>query len=77
MMSRGVVMGIIIGGLVALFTMPKQVKQAGDSMTVITHRAKEKIQDVTFTDPIEESLAVGKAAARRRREELGLDSNTP
>lgn len=71
----GAVVGLIVGGIVALFRVPRsgaatrsQISQAGQEL-------REQIEEaITPADPVAESMAEGKAAARRRRAELGLDN---
>lgn len=77
--ARGVLWGFFVGALVTLFTAPKSRKPEADipqqtnHITQAADRLRERVENVRPKDPIEESLAAGKAAARRRREELGLD----
>jgi gas vesicle protein len=68
----GMILGGVLGGIVTLLFAPMRGVDARDSIVAITQQAKERIESVGPTDPVEESLAVGKAAARRRREQLGL-----
>jgi gas vesicle protein len=69
----GFIVGLLIGGLFALFRAPKrgairqQLTETGESL-------RQKIEAAVPADPIAESLAEGKAAARRRRAELGLQT---
>jgi gas vesicle protein len=72
MLAFGVVLGMVVGGILTLFTAPRRTKDVGQAMTTLTERARVKIETAAPSDPIEESFAVGRAAARRRREELGL-----
>ncbi len=58
-LTIGVVLGLLIGAMVALFNAPKRGR---DTRTQIT----EAVNAMTV-DPIEESLEEGRAAARRRR----------
>jgi gas vesicle protein len=67
----GFALGMIVGGIFALFKAPKsgeirgQIAETGENL-------RNKIQSAVPADPIAESLAEGKAAARRRQAELGL-----
>ena len=68
----GFVIGLIIGGVAALFRTPRsgndvrhQLLESGDSL-------RGKLESVIVSDPLAESMAEGKAAARRRRIELGF-----
>mgnify|MGYP001133755182 CR=1 FL=1 len=60
-------LGLLVGALVALFKAPRiQLRDGADGEKGIISRMKP-------ADPITESIAEGKEAARRRRAELGLD----
>jgi hypothetical protein len=67
------IIGLLIGGIFALFRAPKkgvirqQLTETGDNL-------RQRIEAAVPSDPIAESLAEGKAAARRRRAELGLQT---
>jgi len=68
----GFIIGLIVGGIVALFRTPhsgtdvrQQLTESGDSL-------RGKLESVIVSDPVAESMAEGKAAARRRRLELGF-----
>lgn len=68
----GFIVGLIIGGLAALFRTPRsgddvrhQIVESGDNL-------RGKLESVIANDPLAESMAEGKAAARRRRLELGF-----
>ncbi len=68
----GFVVGLIAGGLAALFRTPRsgndvrqQLAESGDSI-------RGKLESVIVNDPLAESMAEGKAAARARRLELGF-----
>jgi hypothetical protein len=69
----GFVIGLLVGGIGALFKAPRgstaALKQFGDA----GHAIRNKLEAIVPVDPIAESMAEGKAAARRRRLELGLD----
>lgn len=71
MLAFGVVLGMFVGGVVALLTAPRRKGSARHALATLTERAKGRIETAVPADPVEESLAVGRAAARRRREELG------
>lgn len=72
-LTWGAVIGLLLGGLITLLTAPKPkhfnptgaISQVGENL-------RGQIESARPKDPLEESLAAGKAAARRRREELGL-----
>lgn len=71
----GFVFGLLAGGLIALFRAPgrnlrQQITGAGEGI-------RGKLESIVPADPVAESLAEGKAAARRRQIELGLiDENS-
>ena len=70
----GLLMGMVAGGLTALFLTPRSGAETRRQITTTSQELREQIDEtITPTDPLEESLAEGKAAARRRREALGLD----
>lgn len=70
----GLLMGMVAGGLTALFLSPRSGAETRRQITTTSQELREQIEEtITPTDPLEESLAEGKAAARRRREALGLD----
>lgn len=64
----GFILGVVVGGVTALFRGPRlNLKREN-----LTH-AKDYIRDaLTPVDPISQSIAEGKEAARRRRSDLGL-----
>jgi gas vesicle protein len=69
----GFIVGLLIGSIFALFRAPKkgvirqQLTETGDNL-------RQRIEAAVPSDPIAESLAEGKAAARRRRAELGIQT---
>lgn len=74
----GFLIGLVLGGSVALFKGPRI--RRGD-VDAVQQRLREAQQDVrnrlenmTLADPISENIAEGKEAAQRRRAELGLNS---
>lgn len=75
----GLVLGLIAGGLVALFKVPMSGKmfrrQLTKSVNTTGQNLRSTLESVVPSDPIGESLAQGKAAARRRRAELGLTAD--
>lgn len=74
MLFWGFVMGTLLGGVFALFRTPQigflRRPQLGETNQTLRERIESTLKP---TDPIAESIAEGKAAARRRRVELGLD----
>lgn len=75
MLIFGMVLGFLIGGGVTLFTAPKSGRvfrrQFASSVTETGQNLRESIEAVVPTDPVAESMAAGKAAARRRLAEMG------
>lgn len=75
MMVFGILLGIVFGGLVTLFNAPKTGRafrrQFTSSVGEAGQNIRSGIEAVIPTDPVAESMAEGKAAARRRMEELG------
>lgn len=65
----GLLLGMIIGGAVAMFRAPRSGQETRQQLAESGQALREKLTPV---DPVTESLAEGKAAARRRRAELGL-----
>ncbi|MBI1277094.1 MAG: hypothetical protein GC179_03105 [Anaerolineaceae bacterium] len=69
----GFIIGLIVGGIAALFRTPRsgtdlrqQLAESGDSL-------RGKLESVIVSDQVAESMAEGKAAARARRLELGFN----
>lgn len=69
----GFVIGLLLGGIGALFKAPKNLSISRKQLTETGQTLRSKLESVAPTDPIAESIAEGKAAARRRRSQLGLD----
>ncbi|MEM6284980.1 MAG: YtxH domain-containing protein [Chloroflexota bacterium] len=69
MMVWGVLVGAVVGGLVTLFTAPRNGKENREQITQAAGHAVRQIETAVPapTDPVKDSLAEGKAAARRRR----------
>ena len=69
----GFIVGLLVGGIFALFRAPKRgvIRQ---QLTETGETLRHKIEAAVPADPIAESLAEGKAAARRRRAELGIQT---
>jgi gas vesicle protein len=71
----GTLLGLIVGGIFALFRVPRSGAATRRQISDVSQELREQIEEaITPVDPIAESLAEGKAAARRRRAELGLDN---
>lgn len=80
LLARGFVYGLVIGGVVALFTLPKSGQRLrrdlSQSVNTTGQQLRATIDAAIPPDPVEESIAEGKAAARRRRAELGIETPT-
>ncbi len=69
----GFVIGLLVGGIGALFKAPKHIQISRSQLEETGQILRSKLESVVPSDPIAESIAEGKAAARRRRAQLGLD----
>lgn len=69
----GFFFGILAGGIATLFLAPQSGRSAREKLTSAGQTVRGKIETAITSDPVKESIAQGKAAARRRRSELGLD----
>jgi gas vesicle protein len=69
----GFVIGLLVGGIGALFKAPKHGMFSRSQLEEAGHNLRSKLESVVPTDPIAESIAEGKAAARHRRAQLGLE----
>jgi gas vesicle protein len=67
----GFTFGLIFGAIVGLFKAPKR-GAIRDQLVETGENLRHKIESAVPADPIAESLAEGKAAARRRQVELRL-----
>ncbi|NWF68592.1 MAG: YtxH domain-containing protein [Chloroflexi bacterium] len=65
----GFLLGLLAGALVALFASPQSGKTMRQHLSSVGQSVRGKLE----ADPLADSIAAGKAAARRRREELGLN----
>ncbi|MBI5669721.1 MAG: YtxH domain-containing protein [Chloroflexi bacterium] len=72
MFIAGFLVGLIGGGIAALFKVPQSGQQTRQQISATGDNIINKIESVVPSDPIAEGLAEGKAAARRRQSELGL-----
>ena len=78
-MLCGSLFGLIAGAVAALLWLPKSIVRLRDEAAQRMETAQRDLRaraEAAVTDPVNASIAEGKAAARRRRRELGLD-NTP
>ena len=68
----GLLIGLVAGGLVTLFKAPVSGKAFRQQIASETgQNLRTTIEAVVPSDPVAESMAEGKAAARRRLAELG------
>lgn len=67
----GFVLGLMSGSIIALFKAPNRARLR-QQLTETGENLRNKVEAAVPADPIAESLAEGKAAARRRQAELGL-----
>lgn len=74
----GLFVGLIIGGIFGLLNAPRSGMATRGRITTSVNETSETlrttVERVVPSDPIGESIAEGKAAARRRRAELGLST---
>ncbi len=61
LLVTGIVYGVIVGGITALLTLPK-------SGLALRREVQERVELAIPRDPVADSIAEGKAAARRRLE---------
>lgn len=78
----GVFWGMLAGGLWALLRGPRlsvseTIAASRERITEAGTELRERVEAVAPRDPISESIAEGKAAARRRLAELGLSDVPP
>lgn len=75
MLIFGLLVGFMVGGLVTLFKAPKSGaalrQDVTESVSETGQNLRAAVESVVPSDPVAESLAEGKAAARRRMTELG------
>jgi gas vesicle protein len=74
MMVLGVVLGLVAGGVVALFTAPVSGLAFRRQVGASVGKTGQSLRAIVPGDPVAESMAEGKAAARRRMAELGHSS---
>ncbi len=68
----GMIVGVIIGGLLTLFKAPASGRAFRRQIVSETgQNLRTTIEAIVPSDPLAESMAEGKAAARRRLAELG------
>lgn len=69
----GFIIGLIAGGVVTLFRLPRSGSAVRKEIAEKGETLRDKLDTVVQSDPLAESMAEGKAAARRRRLELGFN----
>ena len=71
---RGLTWGLVAGAIAALFFNPRSGHETRQHITESSQQLREKLEaNLKPIDPVAESLAEGKAAAQRRRSELGYN----
>lgn len=72
----GLLLGLIVGGVTALFKAPVSGRdfrqQVSEQVSATSHNLRSTVESVVPSDPVAESLAAGKEAARRRRSDYGM-----
>lgn len=71
MIVFGIILGVVVGGLIALFKSPTSGILLNRQIGVPGQGVRSTLSAVIPRDPVAESMAEGKAAARRRMTELG------
>ena len=67
----GILLGLVVGGLVTLFTAPSSGRAFRRGVNQRGQTLRATLESALPSDPLAESMAEGKAAARRRLAELG------
>jgi gas vesicle protein len=77
MLICGGVVGVLVGALSALWYLPKSGRQlrqqAGEAVEQAGRALQMRVEAAGSSDRVADSIAQGKAAARQRRRDLGLD----
>jgi len=68
----GFVIGLLLGGIAALFRTPRSGTDLRQQLAASGDTLRDKIGSAIVSDPVADSMAEGKAAAHRRRAELGF-----
>lgn len=71
----GFVIGLLAGGIGALFSAPQSGDATRQQITETGHTLRSRIEAAVPADPVAESMAEGKAAARRRKAELDTNNS--
>jgi gas vesicle protein len=69
----GFLVGLLVGAAVALFSAPLSMSALRQRLSGMRQAVQDRLETVTPTDAVADSIAEGKAAARRRLDELGLN----
>jgi gas vesicle protein len=69
----GFIAGLVIGGAITLFKAPRTGREIRQQLLETGDTVRAQLESAVPTDPIADGLAEGKAAARRRRAQLGLN----
>ncbi len=73
MLISGFLLGLLTGGIVALFRLPRPGLLAAKRLSTEGMHTRESLTVISPVDSVAASIAEGKAAARRRRIEMGLE----
>lgn len=73
MLIWGFLLGLLTGSIVALFRLPRHGLLAAKRLSTEGMHTRESLTPSSPIDSIAASIAEGKAAARRRRIEMGLE----
>lgn len=68
----GFVIGLLAGGLAALFKLPRRSPITRQQLAETRQTLRSKLEPIAPVDPLAASIAEGKEAARRRRDQLGI-----
>ena len=72
MLIFGLILGLAVGGIVTLFNAPKSGRAFRRQFTSSVSETGQTLRSAIIpADPVAESMAEGKAAARRHLAELG------
>lgn len=74
-LSWGLIVGFLLGALYTLLKAPRSPQAVREQITETGAALRERIEAALPPDPIAQGLAEGRAAARRRRAELGLSDH--
>lgn len=69
----GIIWGLLAGALIGLFIAPRAGSETRREISRSSQALVNRIEAATPPDPVADSMAAGKAAAHRRRVDLGLE----